>query len=136
MLCVTAGVAGKIAEACALAFPLEACGFLLGRPGPRVAVATDLVLVGGSTSSRDGFGIPDYELRRIKAHAIERSLAIIALLHSHPSGDPGLSKGDLATLRCSPWPWVIATRGDEALVLFGYSAGNARRIPLSVRCRT
>jgi proteasome lid subunit RPN8/RPN11 len=61
------------------------------------------------------------------AYAQDRGLRILALFHSHPSGNSDLSAGDRAALRHSAWPWVIVTRpaGASTVVLTIYAQENA-----------
>lgn len=120
-LSLTPRVCRELTEACERALPREACGFLLGAVEGTPAIVTDLVVGCESRPRHDSFAIPDHEVRRMAAYAEDRSLRIIALFHSHPSGDNNLSPGDRAALRYSAWPWVIVTRlsGEPAADLTG-----------------
>jgi proteasome lid subunit RPN8/RPN11 len=111
------------------ALPLEVCGFLVGRRGQRRLQVTDIVVARGATGERGAFAIPDYEARRAKAWAEDRGLLILALFHSHPSGDRQLSESDRAALRYCGLPWVIVTRSsrEPAISLAGYGPGDGRR---------
>jgi proteasome lid subunit RPN8/RPN11 len=111
------------------ALPLEVCGFLVGRRGQRRLQVTDIVVARGATGERGAFAIPDYEARRAKAWAEDRGLLILALFHSHPSGDRQLSDSDRAALRYCGLPWVIVTRSrrEPAISLAGYGPGDGRR---------
>src|SRR3977135_1840308 len=91
------------------ALPLEVCGFLVGQRGPRGPQIMAIVIARGSTGEHGAFAIPDYEARRAKAWAEDRSLLILALFHSHPSGDRQLSESDRAALHPCAWPRVIIT---------------------------
>jgi proteasome lid subunit RPN8/RPN11 len=111
------------------ALPLEVCGFLVGRRGQRGLQVTDIVVARGATGERGAFAIPDYEARRAKAWAEDRGLLILALFHSHPSGDRQLSESDRAALHHCAWPWVIVTRSrrEPAISLAGYGPRDGRR---------
>jgi proteasome lid subunit RPN8/RPN11 len=109
-LSITDLVSSALASACDQARPLEACGFLLGPPQDSHPIATELLLLRETSQRRGSFSIPDHELRRVAAYAEDHRLRILALFHSHPSGDPTLSPGDRAALRYSAWPWAIVTR--------------------------
>ena len=111
------------------ALPLEVCGFLVGRRGQRRLQVTDIVVARSATGERGAFAIPDYEARRAKAWAEDRGLLILALFHSHPSGDRQLSDSDRAALHHCAWPWVIVTRSsrEPAISLAGYGPGDGRR---------
>jgi proteasome lid subunit RPN8/RPN11 len=111
------------------ALPLEVCGFLVGQRGPRGPQIMAIVIARGSTGEHGAFAIPDYEARRAKAWADDRGLLILALFHSHPSGDRQLSESDRAALHHCAWPWVIITRSsrEPAISLAGYGPGDGRR---------
>jgi proteasome lid subunit RPN8/RPN11 len=121
-LSVSPSACRALANVCEEAHPMEACGFLLGAVQDGHAVATEIVVGRESAPERDRFAIPDHELRRMAAYAEDRGLRILALFHSHPSGDHTLSAGDRAALRHSAWPWVIVTRprGAASVVLTTY----------------
>ena len=111
------------------ALPLEVCGFLVGQRGQRGPEIMDIVVARGSAGEHGAFAIPDYEARRAKAWAEDRGLLILALFHSHPSGDRQLSDSDRAALHHCVWPWVIVTRSshEPAISLAGYRPGDGRR---------
>jgi proteasome lid subunit RPN8/RPN11 len=132
-------ISRRAAEALAIArdraFPAEACGVLLGARRGRRMFASEIVVSRTSTASRGEFEIPDFELRRIKAWGEDRHLQMLAIFHSHPSGDHRLSAADRAALRHSEWPWLIVTRSrarDAPVVLTGYRPGDARRTAVHV----
>jgi proteasome lid subunit RPN8/RPN11 len=132
-LVVAQRTADAVAAACQRALPLEAAGFLLGGRYGADTVVADLVLC-GSAGGQAEFGVPDHDLRRLDAYARDRRLQIVALFHSHPSGDRRLSATDRATLQYSAWPWVIATPiGPSAGVqLTAYRAGDAASMPCRI----
>jgi proteasome lid subunit RPN8/RPN11 len=117
---LTGSACSALDAVCAAAYPLEACGFLLGEG----AWITGIAAVREAVQDRDSFEIPDHEVRRILAYARERGLGVRALFHSHPSGDNTLSAADRAALAYSAWPWVVVTREPElsGIRLTGYSA--------------
>jgi proteasome lid subunit RPN8/RPN11 len=129
---VSSRTAGTLASALAGALPREACGLLLG-PKSRGRVSVIEAVISRVTSTHGQFEIPDYELRRIKAWGEDRGLTVVAVFHSHPSGDRRLSAADRSALRHSEWPWVIVTRErqDTMVVLTAYRAGDAA--PIDVR---
>jgi proteasome lid subunit RPN8/RPN11 len=63
---------------------------------------------------RGGFAIPDYEQRRVERLARELFLKIVAVYHSHPSGDWELSLTDLKHLGRSKLLWIIVAWTKEA----------------------
>lgn len=88
---VARSAADDLAEAYDRAFPLEVAGFLLGVHPGREMLATKLTLARRSAGGRGEFNIPAHELRRIKALARDRRLQLLALVHSHPSGNNRLT---------------------------------------------
>jgi len=129
---VSSRTARTLASALASALPREACGLLLGPKGSGQVSAIEAV-ISKASSTHGQFEIPDYELHRIKAWGEDRGLAIVAVFHSHPSGDRRLSAADRSALRHSEWPWVIVTRErqDTTVVLTAYRPGDAA--PIDVR---
>jgi proteasome lid subunit RPN8/RPN11 len=125
ILHITAAAAHELASAHDRALPLETCGLILGESRPGEIHGTKIA-VARVRCHRDAFEIPDHELRRIRGYAEQRRLQIVALFHSHPSGDGTLSAGDLAALRYSEWPWVIVSRpnGASYFVFNAYTPGD------------
>jgi proteasome lid subunit RPN8/RPN11 len=115
------------------ALPLEAVGFLLGSPGQE-SFASEVALVRGAAGARGEFAVPDYELRRVRAWADDRNLGIVALFHSHRSGDARLSRADEAALRHSEWPWVIVTRapGRSGIRIAAYRPPDAQEMTCEI----
>ena len=87
----------------------------------------------GSTGEHGAFAIPDYEARRAQAWAKDHGLLILALFHSHPSGEAQLSEGDRAALRYCALPWVFVSRSrrKQAIRLSGYGSDDGRRFALT-----
>jgi proteasome lid subunit RPN8/RPN11 len=131
MLRMTHNAIAALEEACSEASPFEACGVLLGTWLPDEAAVVDVVQA-GSAQTRGEFEIADHELRRMSVCAAHRGLEIVAVFHSHPSGAPGLSAADRATLRFAPWPWVVVTWGSVGGLksLAAYAAGDGRPLPV------
>jgi proteasome lid subunit RPN8/RPN11 len=128
------GAGRELTEICRAAHPREAAGFLLGRLADGVITVTDITPWRESSTGTDSFAIPEHELHRAAAYAQDLGEDIVALYHSHPSGQSRLSDGDRAALRHSTWPWVIvtATIDGEVATLTGYAPGEARRIEVRV----
>jgi proteasome lid subunit RPN8/RPN11 len=127
-LSMTDMVSRALASACDQAHPLEACGFLLGSLEHSHPLATEILLHCETSRRRGSFSIPDHEIRRVAAYAEDRGLRILALFHSHPSGDATLSPRDCAALRYSAWPWAIVTR--SRLTLYAPTLVPLCEIPL------
>lgn len=104
-----------LAQELATWWPGEACGFLLGREGWACRVAPTLNAMPGIGA----FAIPDHEVRRVRALAGREQL--VAVYHSHASGQTGLSQGDRTAIQYATLPWLIVT----AEALTGYAPGSA-----------
>jgi proteasome lid subunit RPN8/RPN11 len=124
-----------IARAYEAALPFESAGFLLGPATHRneTTHAGEIALL-RPAAVRGEFEVSDHDLRRIETWAEDRHLTVVALFHSHPSGDRRLSTADRRSLGGSPWPWVITTRGQEfpAVELTAYAPGSAATIPCRI----
>ncbi len=132
MIGFTPEASAKISNACDFAMPHEACGFLLGYADGADSCVIDLALPASAAGSFDAFELSDREVSRVAAHAADRALDIVAIFHSHPSGHAWLSDVDLASIRFSEWPWVLATRSRAGgLNLQAFAAGTAE--PIDVR---
>jgi proteasome lid subunit RPN8/RPN11 len=127
---VEARVVCALADAFAEGGLLEVCGLLLGKKLGRGGVITDIARSRSSAPAHGKFEIPDSEIHRIRAWAADRGLDILAVFHSHRSGDARLSAADHAALRCSEWPWIVVTRPSRRgpLTLTGYAVGSGKRI--------
>jgi proteasome lid subunit RPN8/RPN11 len=134
VLVVAQRAADEVAAACERALPFEAAGFLLGRRRAAEPPAGEVAVLCRSAGRQGEFAVPDHELLRISAYAYDRRLQIVALFHSHPSGDRRLSAADRSTLRYSAWPWVLATPiGPSAGVeLTAYRAGDGAPMPCRI----
>jgi proteasome lid subunit RPN8/RPN11 len=114
----------------------ESCGFLLGTAsGPDILVRRTAP-VRNAAALRGGFAIPDYEQRRVERLARKLLLKIVAVYHSHPSGDSNLSLTDLQYLGSSKLPWVIVARaqeaGDATTVFAAYGPSSRAPIPVEI----
>ena len=134
VLVVAQRAAHEVAAACERALPFEAAGFLLGGRGGPEPPAGEVIVLCRSAGGQGEFEVPDHELLRISAYAWDRRLRIVALFHSHPSGDRRLSAADRSTLQYSAWPWVIATAGGPStrVELTAYRAGDAAPMPCRI----
>jgi proteasome lid subunit RPN8/RPN11 len=75
----------------------------------------------------------DAELRHAERAAVARGLAVVAWLHSHPSGFAMLSAADRESLVVSRLPWVVANCCDDGTVAYsGYAAATAEPVPILV----
>jgi proteasome lid subunit RPN8/RPN11 len=119
--------------------PNEACGFLLAkRSTAGQPLSCEFALSARTTPRVQQFEIPDAELRRTRAWANDRGLEVVAIFHSHPSGDLRLSAADRAGLEYSEWPWVVVTRDSRSgrAVLTGYAGGNGGRLRIVATAQT
>jgi proteasome lid subunit RPN8/RPN11 len=134
VLLVDRRLARTIDETVRRARPAEACGLLLADRGTDPPLATEFVVAASALARPGRFEIPDSELRRMRAWAEDRGLEIVALFHSHPSGDPRLSAPDRAAIRYSEWPWIVVThdRHTGCSVLTGYATPDGAPIRIAI----
>ncbi len=104
---------------------------MLGTLEGDAAVTTRIVRIRNADTRIGRFAIPDVEIRRCEALANDLQLALIALLHSHPSSPPIISDADRRSLTHCPYHWVIAGFNDvDELNLAGFEAGTGHPVPL------
>jgi proteasome lid subunit RPN8/RPN11 len=133
MLAVSARVVRLIDDALPRAGAREICGLLLGSNASTDRAAIHLLLSAEFTWRVGEFALSQSDICRISTWADARGLTVLAVLHSHPSGDCSLSAADSRALRYSSWPWVIATRECGAVILTGYSPPDAQHLPVEIR---
>jgi proteasome lid subunit RPN8/RPN11 len=117
-------------------FPLEGCGFLLGQHSRGIAWVTHVYTVINTDKCLSSFAISYADEARIYRIAKREALSVLAVFHSHPSGDLTLSKADLVSLQDSPLPWIVCclTSGHQGeLKVVGYTPRTALPIPIRVR---
>ena len=115
------------------AFPDEAAGFLLGAASAGWAVVTD-VFPARTSPGRGEFNITNQEITLARAWADDRRLDLLALFHTHPSGDSRLSATDRAGLAHSEWPWLIITRSvaPAGIESTAYRPGDGKQITVTL----
>ena len=130
-----ASALSELAAGCAQVDSREACGFLLGKSDSSGGKVTAIICSQVPEPVAGEFEISPSEIRRIRRHSKERGLEILALFHTHPSGNPAMSDSDRNALQHSEWPWVIVTwsASENRFTLTGYQTGAGE--PFTVRCR-
>jgi proteasome lid subunit RPN8/RPN11 len=117
--------------------PHEACGFLLGIYNEEAAVIKRACAVTNAAARYSSFAIADYERYRIERLARGLDLEIMAVYHSHPSGDGRLSGVDHRCLSYSKLPWVIIYPAPMAIdpesLLAAYAPPAGTPIPVEMR---
>lgn len=95
---------------------IEHCGFLVGQRVAETLHATRLVPVRNAAAAPGAFAIADAEVRRARRAAAARGESIVALVHTHPSGELALSRDDDSTRRFADLPWVtVVSRSNDAI---------------------
>lgn len=100
----------------------ESVGVLIGVPG----FAASAIRLLNSTAGPGSFRIEAFELARASRYAARKNQQIVALYHSHPSGDLGLSDMDRRFLAQSRWPWLVIALAENGLQLCGYKPGTGK----------
>lgn len=92
------------------AYPLEACGLLVGRDRQvhRFVACTN------EAASAKVYSIPGRELLRTERAAEDDGLAIIGVFHSHTHSEPYPSPTDLAQAADPTWHYVIVSLKRES----------------------
>jgi len=60
------------------------------------------------------FHVPEHELQRMLEFARQRTLRVIAFLHSHRSGSE-MSSADMESQRSGKTPWIVVRLRDDTL---------------------
>ena len=92
------------------AYPLEACGLLIGR-GDKVE---RFVACTNEAASARVYAIPAKELLRADREADDAGLAIIGVFHSHTHSEPYPSPTDVEQAPDPEWHYVIVSLKREA----------------------
>lgn len=101
--------------------PDEACGLLVGRPGP----GTDANAIRFAPTENDAhssklYTIPPVAHLRIELAAEAEGLEVIGVMHSHTHTDAYPSPTDVAQAPDPGWHYVIVSLRDDAPVLRSY----------------
>ncbi len=103
-------------------YPLECCGFLLGREddGVKVVVETVRAMNARDDSPQNRYLIEPDEFRRAEQLAAEKALDIIGFYHSHPDVAARPSQFD----RDHAWPWysyvIVSVQQGRAVEMFSW----------------
>ena len=110
-----AALAEMVAAAYA-AYPLEACGLLVGTGSDvhRFVACTN------ESKSAKVYSIPGRELLRAERAAEDDGLEIIGVFHSHTHTEPYPSPTDVAQAVDPAWHYVIVSLRDELPMLRSY----------------
>jgi proteasome lid subunit RPN8/RPN11 len=115
----------------------ECCGFLLGHSSENCIVASRLVFTRNAENRWDRFAICDYEIKRVQDLGRRLDMALVAVFHTHTSGNVYLSHLDKRSLAYSDLPWIVAAlenmEGREKLKFAAYAASSGEEIPLRVQ---
>lgn len=111
---------------CRRELPNEACGFLAGRDG----VVMDVLPLVNERASPTAFRTEARSVfaafRAMRAGGTE----LLALYHSHPTGEPVPSRRDLAENTYGELPWVIVG-ADETVQAWRLHADRADELPFN-----
>ena len=113
----------------------EVCGFLLGTERSEEILLEACVLV-PNAGPFSGFAITDEETERTQRLARDKRLSVLALFHSHPSGNLALSPMDKQALCRSSIPWIVVTPEENTnhqIGIYAYAPVTAQPIPILIR---
>ena len=107
------------------AYPLEACGLLVGVPathdaqgaGAGVASVHRFVPCTNEAASAKVYAIPGKELLRAERAAEDDGLQIVGVFHSHTHTEPYPSPTDVAQAADPTWHYVIVSLRDSEPML-------------------
>lgn len=87
------------------AYPLEACGLLLGRHGGDEII--DFVPVRNLAASARVYTVDPRDHLRVERDAEDRGLEVVGVMHSHTHSDPYPSPTDVAQAPDPDWQYLI-----------------------------
>lgn len=112
----------------------EICGVLAGTVHNGISSA-EFIITLPNTDSRPGwFGILDSDFDRAKRFVQRQHMLLVAVFHSHVTGNLDLSLPDKAALRESDLPWLVCTYdpSSSTLTMRAYAARGCKRMPIRV----
>ena len=125
-----AGALAEMVAAAYAAYPLEACGLLvgLGRTVHRFVACTN------ESNSARVYSIPGRELLRAERAAEDDGLEIIGVFHSHTHTEPYPSPTDVRQAVDPVWHYVIVSLKRESAESRCYliEDGGIREVPITV----
>lgn len=89
------------------AYPLEACGLLLGPAGQDEIV--EFVPTRNTTESARVYTVDPRDHLRIEREAEDRGLEVVGVMHSHTHSEPYPSPTDVAQAPDPTWHYVIVS---------------------------
>lgn len=97
------------------AYPLEACGLLLGQPGDDEIV--EFVPTQNLAASARVYTVDPRDHLRIEREAEDRGLEVVGVMHSHTHSEPYPSPTDVAQAPDPNWHYVIVSvkRGEPEI---------------------
>jgi proteasome lid subunit RPN8/RPN11 len=87
------------------AYPLEACGLLLGHHGGDEII--DFVPVRNLAASARVYTVDPRDHLRVERDAEDRGLEVVGVMHSHTHSDPYPSPTDVAQAPDPDWQYLI-----------------------------
>lgn len=105
------------------AYPLEACGLLLGRSGLDEII--EFVPTTNLAASARVYTVDPREHLRVEREAEDRGLEIVGVMHSHTHSEPYPSPTDVAQAPDPNWHYVIVSvkRGEPDIRCYRIAEG-------------
>ncbi len=120
-LVLPAALRHEIVAACLDAYPLEACGLLIGheRAGGAAVVIANHTAVNAAASSRV-YTVAPRDLLRAAREAEDAGAALVGVWHSHTHTDAYPSPTDVSQAPDPGWHYVLVSLRDTEPVLRSY----------------
>ena len=112
----------------------EICGVLVGTVHNGIGMAEGLYMLTNTDSRPGWFGILDSDVNRMKSYAQRQHMDLVAVFHTHKSGNLDLSVSDKAALLESDLPWLVCTHkaSSSGLTMRAYAPRDCKNIPVKL----
>ncbi len=123
----TSGAAAVVQAHAIRSVGQEAVGVLLG-----VRKATSAVCLRNTAAGPTDFRVERAEWQRTENYAKRLNVNVVALYHSHPTGDLALSQADKAAITLSTVPWVVIAKVKGQWQARAFAFGSGEPIQLQI----
>ncbi len=115
--------ANALARDARSAWPVEACGLLIGRRAGSVLCATRIVPPANVAGTPDRFEIDPAAHLRLQRQVRGTADRVIGCWHSHPTGPPEPSPADVAAAIEANFIWLIYSVAEARLAAWWHHGG-------------
>lgn len=117
------------------AFPIEACGVLMGTVKTRMRIVKSVEAAENAAHSSCSYRIAPEELYQILTSGEERGESIVGFYHSHPSCEAELSKLDLELASFPKISYLIYSVRDRVLKSYIWTGRTFKKERITVSKR-